>query len=88
MSEKKIEKIKEDLEKIKKKIKKIEKEKMREVSLFRKISIFILTYIIVSLFFLINWNDKWYFESIAPTVLFMFYVMILDVIKNIWINKK
>ncbi|MDO4282294.1 MAG: hypothetical protein Q4D02_01540 [Clostridia bacterium] len=79
----------EELEKeiiqIKERNKKVELDKKWETSLTRKISICILTYIVVILFTIyINQDGNIFLNSAVPVIGFFLSTLSLDVIKKIW----
>lgn len=79
-----------DLEKeiklIKQRNQRVETEKSWEVSWVRKIMIGILTYIVISLFFLVAELPKPFLNSIVPTLAFLLSTLSLNYMKVIWLK--
>jgi hypothetical protein len=67
MSKKTIEDLEKEIDKIKSRNKKVEAEKAWETSIERKVSILILTYVIISLVMLLLDFDKPFLNAIIPT---------------------
>lgn len=79
----------EELEKeiieIKERNKKVELDKKWETSLTRKLSICILTYIVVILFTMfVNREGNIFLNSAVPVIGFFLSTLSLDIIKKIW----
>lgn len=79
----------EELEKeiieIKERNKKVELDKKWETSLTRKLSICILTYIVVILFTMfVNKEGNIFLNSAVPVIGFFLSTLSLDIIKKIW----
>lgn len=65
---------------------KVEQEKKWETSMVRKISIALITYFILALYFgLILKVDPW-INAIVPTVGFLLSTLSLSIIKNVWLK--
>lgn len=80
-----------EIELIKQRNKRLETEKSWETSWIRKILIGILTYLVISLFFLVTELPNPFINSIVPTLAFILSTLSLSYIKNLWlkyINKK
>ncbi len=68
--------------------KRVELNKEWEMSIARKISIAVLTYLVMVTFFqIIKISDPW-INAIVPTLGFLLSTLSLGVIKNTWMNKK
>lgn len=81
-----IEELKIEIEKIKTRNKAVEADKAWETSNFRKISIALVTYIIIGLYMnSIEVNKPW-LNAIIPTLGFLLSTLTLDWIKRIWIK--
>ena len=79
--------IEKEIEKIKTRNKKVELDKAWETSITRKISICILTYIVVILFTIfINREGNIFLNSVVPVIGFFLSTQSLNLIKKIWIN--
>lgn len=71
---------------IEKRNKKVELDKAWETSLSRKIIIFILTYVVILLFFLVAKLPKPFINSIVPATGFVFSTLSLPFFKRLWIK--
>jgi hypothetical protein len=71
---------------IKDRNKKVEADKAWETSLFRKILIAVLTYIVVVLFFLAAGLSRPFINPIVPTLGFVLSTLSLPIFKKIWIR--
>lgn len=83
-----------DLDNIKKEIKKIqernvrvEKDKAWETSWARRISISIITYILITLFLIIIKVEKPFLSAIIPAIAYLVSTASLGLIKNWWTTK-
>lgn len=81
-----LEYIKQQLEEIQKRNIRVEKDKAWETSLTRKISIMVLTYFVVVLFFWISWLGNPFINAIVPTMWFMLSTFSLPLFKSIWLK--
>lgn len=79
-----IEQIKQEIEQIKQRNQRVEADKAWETSLTRKVSIAILTYIVVVIFFYVIKIDKPFINAIVPTIGFVLSTQSLPFIKRIW----
>ncbi|MFA5358671.1 MAG: hypothetical protein WC310_02540 [Patescibacteria group bacterium] len=79
-----------DLEKeidlIKERNKRVESDKAWELSFFRKLVIAILTYILITLFFLAAGIEKPFVNALVPTVAFILSGLSLAFFKKIWLK--
>lgn len=67
--------------------KRVELDKRWETSLTRRISICILTYIVVLLFsYLINTGNNIFLSSLVPVIGFTLSTLSMGVIRKIWFN--
>jgi len=67
--------------------KRVELDKRWETSLTRRISICILTYIVVILFsYLINKGNNIFLSSLVPVIGFTLSTLSLGIIRKIWLN--
>jgi hypothetical protein len=80
--------IEKEINKIKKRNKKVESDKAWETSLFRKIVIFLLTYIVIVVFFLYANIEKPFLNAIVPALAFLLSTLSLQVFKKIWLRSK
>lgn len=79
--------LKKEVDEIKKRNKRVEENKAWETSIIRKLSIAILTYITIVLFFLITEQSKPFVNAIVPTVGFLLSTLTLDIIRKLWSKK-
>lgn len=77
----------EEINKIKDRNAKVQADKAWETSLFRKILIAILTYLVVVLFFYFADLPKPLVNAIVPTIGFALSTFSLSYFKKYWINK-
>lgn len=75
--------IKKELEQIKERNKRVEMDKARETSTARKISIMILTYMVIVLFFYTAGLSKPWVNAIVPTLWFMLSTLSLPFFKKL-----
>ncbi|MBW3015554.1 hypothetical protein KY330_03970 [Candidatus Woesearchaeota archaeon] len=72
---------------IKKRNKRVEADKAWETSMFRRVIIAVMTYIVVVLFmWIIDVQDFW-LNALVPTAGFMLSTLSLPFIKKWWINR-
>jgi hypothetical protein len=83
-----IEQIKKDINEIKERNARVEKDKAWETSLYRKILVAILTYIVVVLFFFFAHLPKPFVGAIVPTVGFVLSTLSVPFFKKIWLKNK
>jgi hypothetical protein len=81
-----IEELKLQIEEIKSRNKKVEADKAWETSFFRKIIIFIFTYIVIVLFFFFARLPNPFLNAIVPAVAFLISTMTIPIFKSWWIN--
>lgn len=79
-----------DLEKeikaIKERNKRVEAEKAWETSLTRKVSIVILTYVVIVIFFYFAGLPKPFVNSIVPAIAFILSTLTLPFLKQLWLK--
>jgi hypothetical protein len=87
-----MEKLKNELDLIKKRNNKVEADKAWETSWFRRVTIAILTYAVIVLFFITLGFNKPFINAIVPTLGFLLSTLSISILKNYWIkniyNKK
>lgn len=81
-----LEQIKKDIKEIKERNNKVEKDKAWETSLFRKIIIAILTYLVIVLFFIFAELPNPFMNAIVPTVGFILSTLSITFLKKMWIK--
>ncbi|MFH1770671.1 MAG: hypothetical protein ABH828_03880 [archaeon] len=80
--------IEEELEKIKQRNKKVELDKAWETSFTRKVIVFILTYIVIVIFFYFAGLPKPFINSIVPALAFVLSTVTLPFFKKLWLRTK
>jgi hypothetical protein len=85
--EEQLQNLKEDIEEIKQRNTKVEADKAWEVSIFRKISIALITYIIASIIMYFIGVDNFLLNALIPTLGYILSTMSLPVLKKWWINR-
>lgn len=78
--------IKSEIKLIKKRNKKVEIDKAWETSIFRKVTIAVLTYFVVVLFFYFSWLGKPFINAIVPTIWFLLSTLSMSFFKRIWLK--
>lgn len=82
-----VEQLEKEINNIKERNKKVEADKAWETSIFRKVVISTLTYlVIVAFFFFVKFNRP-FINAIIPTVGFILSTLSLSYIKSVWIKK-
>ena len=79
-----IEQLKEDIAKLKERNLRVEAHKAWETSLFRKVLIAILTYIVVVLFFLVADLPKPFVNALVPTIGFILSTLSVSLFRKWW----
>ncbi len=80
-----IEELEKEINEIKERNKRVELDKKWETSITRKVSICILTYIVVILFTIfVNKKGNIFLNSAVPVIGFFLSTLSLDIIKKIW----
>lgn len=82
-----LEQIKEDIKEIKERNKRVEKDKAWETSLFRKVLIAILTYVVVVIFFIFVKLSNPFINAIVPTLGFVLSTLSIPFFKKMWIKR-
>lgn len=80
-------KLERDILKIQERNKRVELDKAWETSITRKLSIAILTYFVITLFFFAAGFSRPFLSSIVPTVGYMLSTISLPIVKKWWIKK-
>ena len=75
-----------EINKIKERNKRVEREKFWELSWTRKIIISVLTYLVISLFFLFSGINQPFINSIVPAVAFILSTLSVPLVKNWWLK--
>ena len=82
-----IESLKQEIQLLKERNQKVELNKAWETILTRKVSIAILTYIVILIFFHVIKVEKPFINAIVPTLGFVLSTQSLPLIKKLWIKK-
>ncbi len=85
--EKQIREIQEELERIKMRNKKVEQSKAWETSLFRRVSLVSITYIVASFVMYCIGVDRFFLNALVPTVGYTLSTFSLSFLKDWWIKK-
>ncbi|MBI2356879.1 hypothetical protein HYV12_02405 [Candidatus Dojkabacteria bacterium] len=80
--------IEERVLKIEERNRRVELDKEWETSLARKVLIAILTYIVITLFFLVTQNSSPFLNAIIPTLGFLLSTLSLNYAKKLWIQNR
>ena len=81
--------LEEEILKIKERNKKVELDKAWETSWTRRICIMVLTYLIVLLYsFVISRFNNIFFSSLVPVIGFTLSTLSVNLVRNIWQNKR
>ncbi len=83
-----LEQLKNEIELIKQRNARVEANKAWETSLFRKILVAVLTYIVIVLFFIVADLPKPFINPIVPTVGFILSTLSIPFFKKIWLKRK
>jgi len=75
-----------EIDKIKQRNKKVELDKAWELSFTRKIIIFILTYIVIVIFFIYVNLERPFANALVPSLAFVLSTMTLSFFKKFWIK--
>ena len=81
-------KLEQDILKIKERNKRVELDKEWETSFTRKITILILTYIVIVIVFVVIGLPSPFLNAIIPSIAFVLSTLTLNPIKKIWIKLK
>jgi uncharacterized membrane-anchored protein len=79
-----IRQLEEDINKIKARNKKVEADKAWETSWFRRILVFVLTYIIVVIFFIFAEIQKPFLNAVVPALAFVLSTLTMPFFKKFW----
>lgn len=83
------EELRKEIEEIKKRNKRVELDKKWETSALRKISICVLTYIVVVIYnIFINKTNNVFLNSLVPVIGFTLSTLSLDLIRKFWTKKQ
>lgn len=82
-----MEELKQEIEQIKQRNTRVEADKARETSWIRKLSVALLTYAVIVIFFYTAWLPKPRINAIVPTLGFLLSTLSISIVKNIRIKK-
>jgi len=82
-----LQQLKNEVEKIKERNARVEADKAWETSLFRKILVAVLTYIVIVLFFIVAELPKPFINPIVPTLGFLLSTMSISYFKTLWLRR-
>jgi preprotein translocase subunit SecF len=83
-----LQQLKTEVEQIKQRNARVEADKAWETSLFRKVLIAVLTYIVVVLFFIFAGLPRPFIGAIVPTVGFILSTLSVPFFKTLWLKQK
>lgn len=83
-----IQQLKNEIELIKQRNARVEADKAWETSLFRKILVAVLTYIVIVLFFTVAKLSKPFINAIVPTVGFILSTLSIPFFKKLWFTRR
>ncbi len=83
-----IEQIQKDIAELKARNSRVEQDKAWETSLFRKILIAVLTYVVVVIFFVTMDFPRPFLSAIVPTIGFVLSTLTVRVVKRWWVGRK
>ncbi|KKQ91542.1 MAG: hypothetical protein UU16_C0046G0019 [Candidatus Woesebacteria bacterium GW2011_GWA2_40_7] len=83
-----IENLEKEMEKIKARNTRVEDDKAWETSWTRRIFIFVSTYVLVSILFIVIGVSKPFLSAIIPAAAYLVSTLSLGVLKSWWLSKK
>lgn len=81
-----ISELEEEINKIKQRNRRVETEKSWETSWTRRITITVMTYLVVSIFFYFMGNPEPLQQAIVPTIAFILSVLSSPLMKKMWLK--
>ncbi|HLD37288.1 MAG TPA: hypothetical protein VJA86_01745 [Candidatus Nanoarchaeia archaeon] len=88
MTEREAKELKKEIDRIKERNKRVELDKAWETSWQRKVLIFILTYLVILVFFIFAQLPNPLVNSIVPAVAFVLSTLTLSFFKEMWLKLK
>lgn len=79
-----LEQIKKDIEQLKARNARVELDKAWETSLFRKVLIAVLTYVVVVIFFVTMDFPRPFLSAIVPTIGFVLSTLTVRMVRRLW----
>ena len=83
-----LQQLKNEINEIKERNTRVEADKAWETSLFRKILVAILTYLVVVLFFVIAELPKPFINALVPTLGFLLSTLSISFFNKLWLKNK
>jgi preprotein translocase subunit SecF len=83
-----LQQIKDEIKEIKERNARVEADKAWETSLFRKILVAVLTYLVVVLFFIIAELPKPFINALVPTLGFLLSTLSISFFKKLWLKNR
>lgn len=80
--------LKKEIEKINERNSRVGKDKAWETSVFRRVAIAVITYILISIFLIIVGVENPFVASIVPAVAFLISTATLSFLRNWWLEKQ
>lgn len=80
--------LKKEIQEIKARNRRVEKDKEWETSWFRRISISVVTYILITIFLIIIEVKNPFAASIVPAAAFLISTATLGFLKNLWLKNR
>lgn len=87
-TEEAIKNLQREIEKIKVRNKHVEADKTWETSLLRRLTIAIVTYILVVIFLFSIQNNEPFLNAIIPACAYLISTLTLNIIKNWWLKRR
>ena len=82
-----IELLEKEINKIKERNKRVEADKAWETSWARRLLVFLLTYIVIVIFFIVADLPKPFLNSLVPALAFVLSTLSVSIFKKIWLGK-
>ena len=82
-----IEQLEQEINQIKERNKRVEADKAWEISWARKFIVFLLTYIVIVIFFIVADLPKPFLNSLVPALAFVLSTLSVSIFKKIWLGK-
>lgn len=86
--EERIEKIEQELQMIRERNLRVEADKAWETSLFRVVTIAIITYVVASLVMRLLGTTNYYFNALIPVIGYLLSTQSLPIIKKWWLGNR
>lgn len=83
-----LEDMQKEIDQIKKRNNRVELEKKREMSLLRKVSVALITYILLGAYMYFIWIETRYLDALVPTLGFVIGTWSVNGIKKTWLKQQ